>query len=128
MKERHYPIAEANFIKDIEPLIIRHNKRPGRPEKISHYQFFCAVLYLLRTGIPWRDLPSFYGNWHTIYTRFKRWSENGLFWHLLYQLQQKNKLLIDCTWVDSTTVMLHRHGSGSLKKKDLSQPDEGGKG
>ena len=89
-------------------LSLSGNKRPGRPEKISHDQFFCAAFCLLRTGIPWRDLPSFYGNWHTIYTRVKRWSENGLFWHLLYQLQQKNKRLIDCTWVDSTTVALHR--------------------
>ncbi len=97
MKERHYPIDEADFIKDIEPLIIRHNKRPGRPEKISHYQFFCAVLYRLRTGTPWRDLPSLYGNWHTIYTRFKRWSENGLFWHLLQSTGRGRKGLIRIT-------------------------------
>ena len=34
--------------------------------------FFCAALYLLRTGIPWRDLPNCYGTWHTIYTRFNK--------------------------------------------------------
>ena len=56
------------------------------------------------------------GPWHTIYTRFKRWSENGLFWFLLYQLQQKKQVKIDCVWIDSTTINLHRHGSGPLKK------------
>ncbi len=36
--------------------------------KVSDYKFFCGVLYILRTGISWRDLPEEYGNWHTIYT------------------------------------------------------------
>nr|WP_235661280.1 transposase [Candidatus Hamiltonella defensa] len=101
--------------------IIKYDKRPGRPASISHYQFFSAVLYVLRTGIPWRDVPDLYGHWHTIYMRFKRWSENGLFWNLLYRLQQKKKIKMDCTWVDSTTVAIHRHGSGSLKKRDLNR-------
>ncbi len=125
MKDRHYPIKESDFIRDIQPHIARHYKRPGRPESISHYQFFSAVLYLLRTGISWRDIPAFYGNWHTIYTRFKRWSENGLFWKLLYHLQQSRKISIDCTWVDSTTIIVHRHGSGPLTKGEYSQPAEG---
>ena len=124
MSDRHYPIKESDFIKEIEPHILCHYKRPGRPASISHYQCFSAILFLLRTGIPWRDLPSFYGHWHTIYTRFKRWSENGLFWSLLYTLQQKKKLAIDCTWIDSTTLLLHRHGSGALKKKGRRRLDE----
>ncbi|AYB48529.1 hypothetical protein CJJ19_02350 [Candidatus Williamhamiltonella defendens] len=121
MKNRHYPLKECDFIKIIEPHIIKYDKRPGRPASIRHYQFFSAVLYVLRTGIPWRDVPDLYGHWHTIYMRFKRWSENGLFWNLLYRLQQKKKIKMDCTWVDSTTVAIHRHGSGSLKKRDLNR-------
>lgn len=119
MRERQYPIGEAEFTKEIEPRINEQYKRPGRPAGISHYQFFCAILYVLRTGIAWRDLPACYGNWHTIYMRFKRWSENGLFWHLLRVLQQKKKIKMDLAWVDSTTIALHRHGSGALKKKVL---------
>ena len=38
----------------------------GRPPKISHFQIFSAILYVLRTGIPWRDLPLCYGHWHPI--------------------------------------------------------------
>lgn len=127
MRDRQYEIQEGYFKQEIEPYIEMHNKRPGRPEKINHYQFFCAALYILRTGIPWRDLPACYGNWHTIYTRFKRWSENGLFWHLVYQLQQQKKIKIDFTWIDSTTVSVHRHGSGSLKKRDHSRLAEAAK-
>src|SRR4051812_16861145 len=112
MNPRHYPLQLGDFKRDIEPHILSFKNRSGRPSKVNHYEFFCAVLYVLRTGIPWRDLPSFYGPWHTIYTRFKRWSENGLFWHLLYLLQQKKRIILDFVWIDSTTINLHRHGSG----------------
>jgi transposase len=117
MNSRYYPLEEADFVKNIEPYIRTHYKRPGRPAVISNYQFFCAVLYVLRTGLSWRDLPPCYGSWHTIYTRFKRWSENGLFWGLVYQLQQAKKITVDISWIDSTTIGIHRHGSGALKKR-----------
>lgn len=120
MDLRHYPIKEEDFLVHIAPYIATHYKRPGRPAGLSHYQFFCAVLYVLRTGVSWRDVPSCYGKWHTIYTRFKRWSENGLFWLLVYQLQQKKKLTVDISWIDSTTINIHRHGSGAPKKKGFN--------
>lgn len=118
MDSRLFPLSQEFFQETIEPLISMHYKRPGRPPKEGHYAFFCAILYVLRTGISWRDLPPCFGPWHTVYTRFKRWSENGLFWSLVYQLQQKKALKLDFTWIDSTTIGLHRHGSGSLKKTD----------
>jgi transposase len=75
------------------------------------------VLYVLRTGIPWRDLPKCYGNWHTVYMRFNRWNQQGIFWTLLYKLQQLKHVQMDIVFVDSSTVPIHRHGSGALKKK-----------
>jgi transposase len=124
MNTRHYPLQLGDFKREIEPYILSFKNRSGRPSKVSHYEFFCAVLYVLRTGVSWRDLPSFYGPWHTIYTRFKRWSENGLFWHLLYHLQRKKRIVLDFVWIDSTTINLHRHGSGSLKKMALNVLEE----
>jgi len=106
MDSRLFPLSPDFFTKTIEPLITAHYKRPGRPPKEGHYVFFCAILYVLRTGISWRDLPSHFGHWHTVYTRFKRWSENGLFWSLVYQLQQKKALKLDFTWIDSTNPSL----------------------
>ena len=77
--KRKYPINERRFKELIEPFLEREKKKSGRPTKVSHYKFFCGVLYVLRTGVSWRDLPGEYGVWHTIYTRYKRWSENGFF-------------------------------------------------
>ena len=68
-----------------------------------------------------------FGPWHTLYTRFKRWSENGLFWFLVRTLQQKKKVSVDFTWIDSTTIGVHRHGSGAFKKKGHNPLVEGAK-
>jgi transposase len=116
-KDRKYPISESKFKELIEPIIIKEQKKSGRPVRVSHYKFFCGVLYVLRTGVSWRDLPSEYGNWHTIYTRYKRWSENGFFWRLLYYLQSFKQLVMDIVFVDGSIVPLHRHGGGALKKE-----------
>ena len=76
-EKRKYPISESKFKELIEPIINKELKKPGRPSKVSHYKFLCAVLYILRTGVSWRDLPQEYGSWHTIYTRYSRWSDSG---------------------------------------------------
>jgi len=118
--KRLYPIDEQAFNEHILPVIEAHTRGMGlggRPPKISHYVCFCAMLTMMRVSQPWRDLDPIYGPWHTIYTRFKRWSERGLFWNILYALKQAKHIEMDIVFMDSTTVKLHRHGSGAAKKK-----------
>ncbi len=124
MDTRIFPIKQEAFKAVVEPMITKAYKKPGRPAEISHYLFFCAILYVLRTGIPWRDLPPVYGPWHTIYTRFKRWSENGLFWFLLYHLQQTKKIKMKVVWVDSSYIKVHRHGTGPKKKEENKRQEK----
>src|SRR5689334_16383414 len=119
MNKRFYPISKEYFQKHIHLQLIELKDGRGRPSLISDYDFFCAVLFVMRTGIAWRDLPDRYGSWHTIYTRFKRWSESGWFWKLLQGLQAKKLMSVDFTWIDSTTIAVHRHGSGALKKREI---------
>ena len=117
MNKRLFPLDQTLFQTNIEPIISSFYNRSGRPPTVSHYQFFCALLYVLRTGIPWRDLPACYGRWHTIYTRFKRWTQNGWLQKLSDQLQSQVPELEDFAWIDSTTFKVHRHGAGALKKR-----------
>ena len=112
MDPRLYPISLDFFNATILPLIEGSYIWKGRPPSISHYQVFCALLYVLRTGVPWRDLPVCYGKWHPISLRFKRGSERGLWWHILITLQQRKKLQLNVVLVDSTTFKVHRHGGG----------------
>ncbi len=117
MESRLYPIKRAFFEAKIRPIIERRTGgNGGRPEKIDHYTCFCAMLKMLSMSVSWRDCPKEYGRWHTIYTRFNRWSKNGLLWEILYQLKQDKACTMNIVFMDSTTVKQHRHGSGALKK------------
>ena len=118
MKDRLYPISEEAFNRKILPIITKYTSGSGgRPPKIAHYTCFCAMLKMLSISVPWRDCPREYGSWHTIYTRFKRWSENGLLWNIFFELKQDKEIQIDIVFMDSTTVKVHRHGLGAPKKK-----------
>ena len=112
MDTRLYPISSEFFFRHINPLIISYYSPAGRPQGVSNYQVFCAMLYVLRSGIPWRNLPKCYGYWHTIYLRFKKGSDRGVWWNILLKLQQNKKLTMNVVMVDSTTFKMHRHGGG----------------
>ena len=117
--KRLYPIPEEVFNEKILPIILRHtNVSGGRPPKISHYVCLCAMLKMLSISVPWRDCPKEYGPWHTIYMRFKRWSQNGILWAIFFELRASKLIQMDIVFMDSTTVKAHRHALGSQKKTD----------
>ena len=113
MDKRLYPVTEAFFNEHIKPVIDQSYSRAGRPAMISDYAVFCALLYVLRTGIPWRDLPTLYGHWHRVYQRFKRSADRGVWWTVLMYLQKNRKITMRVVLADSTTFKVHRHGGGS---------------
>ena len=121
MNPRLYPISVKTFNQWIRPIIEGNYIWKGRPPKISHYQVFCAILYVLRTGIPWRDLPKCYGNWHSIYMRFHRGNEKGTWWKVLIFLQNKRKVKVNVVICDSSTFKYHRHGGGQKRGNHLKE-------
>jgi transposase len=69
-----------------------------------------AIFYVLRTGMPWRDLPARYGPYTTAYNRFNRWSRRGIWKRIFDQLASKSR---DSLYlIDSTIVKAHRAASG----------------
>lgn len=123
MDKRLYPISLDYFNATIKPIIRSSFSRAGRPRTISDYQVFSAIMYVLRTGISWRDLPKCYGYWHSIYLRFKKGSDRGVWWKILIELQRFNKLKVNIVMSDSTTIKYHRHGGG-LKKTSKAGEDQ----
>ena len=126
MSDRFYFVSKKFFKEEIQPLIEDDYIWKGRPPKVSHYQVFSAILYVLRTGIPWRDLPEKFGSWHTIYTRFKRGSERGLWWKILMSLQARKKITLNIVLGDSSSFKVHRHGGGlkgGSKQKDVAKEE-----
>ena len=78
---------------------------------VDNYRFVNALLWMCRTGAPWRDLPECYGKWITICRRFNRWSGNGAMERLFTALQEERIIAVE-VWVlamDSTSVKVHQH-------------------
>ena len=87
----------------------------GRGCRPSHdnRRFLNGMLYILRVGCPWRDLHERYGKWNSVYVRFRRWAEQGV-WDALLQTLVDLGLTDD--WqhmLDSTTVRGHSQAAGA---------------
>ena len=91
----------------------------------EHRAVINGILWKLRTGSPWRDLPERYGPWQTCYDRFNRWRRDGTWDRLLAHAQTKNDALGEVEWevsVDDTVIRAHQHAAGARSKP--SAPDE----
>ncbi len=101
---------------EIAPILATLKSRAGRPPVLSDRLFIEAVLYLARTGLPWRDLPKDFGRWDAVYNRFRRWEVRAV-WRRLWEHFQT----VDCPkayhlFIDATIVRAHQHAAGALKK------------
>ena len=76
-EDRLLHLSDAQWAQ-IETAFPQRRGRSGFEQKISHRTAFEAVLHRERTGCPWRDLPSAYGDDHSIYMRWQRWVKNGV--------------------------------------------------
>jgi transposase len=99
--------------------------KPRKPETIPLRRCLDGICYVLKTGCPWRQLPYDYrekeGDWHTIYTRYKRWSESGLLGRILRELEVNDVLQVRVAFLDSTTVRAHPDAAGARKKRALKR-------
>ena len=88
-----------------------------KPAKISSQQFLNALLYLVENGCKWRALPKKFGNWHTIYMRFSRWSKNGTIQRIFEELQKQNIINIQSNilCIDSTSIKVHPDATGARR-------------
>lgn len=92
------------------------HSQAGAPAALNDRDFLEAVLYLIRTGSPWRDLPSALGYWHAVYMRFRRWEERGVWQKLWKKLQSEKLSQARDLFIDSTTIRAHQHAAGAPKK------------
>ena len=104
----------------LQPLLPPQKPRTGRPAE-DHRRIVSGILWIHRTGAPWRDLPSDYGPWQTVATRFYRWVKAGVWDRLLAALQQQGDAAGKLDWsqhyVDATVVRAHQHAAGARRAK-----------
>ncbi|GCD39574.1 transposase [Streptomyces chrestomyceticus JCM 4735] len=100
----------------LEAFLPRGGARGGRWS--DHRRVINGVLYRVRTGVQWRDLPERFGPWETVYKRHRRWSADGTWKMLLSKVQAAEDAAGRIDWdvpVDSTAVRAHQHAAGARK-------------
>jgi len=94
--------------------------KPRGTVEIDHLTFFQALHYIAKNGCTWRALPEEYGKWSTIYRRFRRWIDLGIFDIIADELRTQTIAIkgIQALALDSTYIKVHPDGTGAPKKKD----------
>ncbi|MGZ8330809.1 MAG: IS5 family transposase, partial [Rhodoplanes sp.] len=90
----------------LEPLMPKARKSARADDR----RIMNAIFYVLRTGMPWRDLPERYGPYTTAYNRFNRWSRRGI-WKRIFDTAAKSRDSLHL--IDSTIVKAHRAAAGA---------------
>lgn len=112
---KRYEITDEQWTR-IEDLFPPY--RTGRPAKLSNRQAFNCVLWLLKSGAAWRDLPERYGPWKTVYSRFRLWTDAELFEKMFESLIDDPDL--ENVSLDSTSIRVHQKATGAKKTPAVS--------
>ncbi len=94
----------------IAPLVPGKDGDPGRHGRDNRL-FVEAVLWVARTGAPWRDLPAEFGNWNSTFRRFRRWAKSGV-WSRIFEILIEDPDL-EHLIIDATIIRAHQHAAGA---------------
>ena len=112
-----YELTDAQWER-LKPLLPPEKPRTGRPNH-DHRRILNGILWIDRTGAPWKDLPERYGPVGTVSSRFYRWRKAGVWQGVLEALQARADRQGRVDWslhfVDSTIVRAHQHAAGARK-------------
>lgn len=105
---RRHEIADEQWdaIKDLLP---GKQGDPGVTAKDNRL-FINAIMFVAKTGIPWRDLPERFGPWHNVFQRFNRWCKKGVFTQIFDVLRDPD---LEVLMLDSTVIRAHQHSAGA---------------
>ena len=120
-----FVLTDAQWAK-MEPHCLGKPGDPGRTGMDGRL-FLEAVLWIARTSSPWRDLPSTFGKWNTVFKRYRDWVKADVFAKIFAAVSDEPDL--ECAMVDGTIVKVHRHGQGAkggLKAKPSASPGAAG--
>ena len=109
-------LSDGQWVR-IEHLLPGKPGDPGRSGDDNRL-FIDAVVWMARTGCPWRDLPPFFGKWNSVWKRFRRWAKAGIWERILAALADDPDF--ESVIIDGTVIRAHQHaagGKGGFKNK-----------
>ncbi len=109
MLEERFVITDRQWSL-MEPHCLGKKTDPGRTGGDGR-MFLEAVLWIARTGSPWRDLPPGFGKWNTVFKRFRDWVKADVFQRIFDTLSDEADM--EFAMIDGTIVKVHRHGQGA---------------
>ncbi len=116
-------LTDEQWLK-LNPLLPPQKAHTGQPAH-DHRRIINGILWLHRTGAPWRDIPERYGKHSTISSRFYRWRQAGIWqriWEsLMQQADSEGSIDWEVNFVDSTIVRAHQHAAGAKGGSQLSR-------
>ena len=98
----------------LAPFLPPERGRACRPS-IDNRQVLEGIFWIARTGSPWRDLPERFGSWNTVWRRFARWRDAGIFDATLEALVASGAGDLTIQMIDSTVIRAHQHSAGAQK-------------
>ena len=114
---RRHELTDEQWEK-LEPLLPPLKPRTGRPNK-DHRTIINGILWILKTGAQWEDLPERYGSPKTVSSRLYRWRKAGIWDQVLAELQRQGDTLGEVQWtihyVDGTVVRAHQSAAGAKR-------------
>ena len=111
MSDHHFWLSDRQFAR-IQPLL--PNKPRGVP-RVDDRRVISGIIHVIRNGLMWRDAPACYGPHKTLYNRFIRWSEAGVFNRIFVDLAAESAAT-DTVMIDATHLKAHRTAASLLKK------------
>jgi len=110
--KRRYEISDYEWERIGTMFPPERTGKPGRPSS-DNRTALNGILWIARSGAPWRDLPERYGSWSTIYDRFKKWTTTGVM-EAIFEALTIDADMQDIS-IDSTAVDAHQHAAGAKK-------------
>ena len=109
---RRYELTDEEWLR-IEPLLPPENTgKQGRPRKDNRI-IMNGIVWLARSGAPWRDLPERYGSWKTVYSRFRKWIDDGILDNIFRILSLEAEL--EELSIDASIIQARQHSAGAKK-------------
>lgn len=107
---RRYELTDEEWNQIVSLLPPENSGKQGRPSKCNR-TILNGIVWIARSGAPWRDLPERYGPWQTVYSRFRKWMEDGILDNIFRVLSLDAEL--SELSIDASIVQAHQHSAGA---------------